>query len=84
MTVEELQARLDAAEAATGQKFAMTIGHVIDLDHAGNALLMRYWRPDPYAWPKSEAVEFGTFDDCMDALGRYVAEHATVPAIAAE
>lgn len=85
MTTDEALRRIFDAQAATGDKFALTIGHVIDMDNKATAFLMRYWRPDPHAWPKSEEIGHGSVDDCMAALDRFVAQHAApVYSVAAE
>lgn len=73
MTIEEVQARLRAAQARMGRegRFALTLS----LDGREECYITYWFRPEPHAFEDCRAVGSGTLNECLDALDRYVAEN---------
>ena len=71
MTIEEVQARLRAAQARIGRegRFALTLS----LDGREECYITHWFRPEPHAFEDCRAVGSGTLAECLDALDRYVA-----------
>ncbi|PWC78030.1 hypothetical protein [Azospirillum sp. TSH64] len=71
MTIEEVQARLRAAQAHLGRegRFALTLS----LDGREECYITHWFRPEPHAFEDCRAVGSGTLSECLDALDRYVA-----------
>ncbi|CAO3435610.1 hypothetical protein [Azospirillum endophyticum] len=71
MTIEEVQARLRAAQARIGRegRFALTLS----LDGREECYITHWFRPEPHAFEDCRAVGSGTLSQCLDALDRYVA-----------
>ncbi|MBY6264508.1 hypothetical protein EI613_21680 [Azospirillum sp. 412522] len=71
MTIEEVQARLRAAQARIGRegRFALTLS----LDGREECYITHWFRPEPHAFEDCRAVGSGTLSECLDALDRYVA-----------
>lgn len=74
MTIEEVQARLRAAQARIGRegRFALTLS----LDGREECYITHWFRPDPHAFEDCRAVSSGTLAECLEALDRYVAANA--------
>lgn len=70
MTIDQLQATLRAAKARIGYgRFALTFA----MDGREDCYLTFWHRPDAYALSENcKAVASGTFDECMEAMDRYV------------
>lgn len=71
MTIEEVQARLRAAQAQLGRegRFALTLS----LNGREDCYITHWFRPDPNAFEDCKAVGSGTVTECLAALDRYVA-----------
>ncbi|SMH45028.1 hypothetical protein [Azospirillum agricola] len=82
MMIEEVQARLRAAQAQIGRegRFALTL----TLNGREDCYITHWFRPDPHAFEDCRAVGSGTVADCLAALDRYVAANrkAAAPASA--
>ncbi|PWC39229.1 hypothetical protein [Azospirillum sp. TSO35-2] len=74
MTIEEVQARLSAAQARLGRegRFALTLS----LNGREECYITHWFRPDPHAFEDCRAVGSGTVSECLAALDRYVAVNA--------
>lgn len=81
MMIEEVQARLRAAQAQIGRegRFALTLS-LNGLNGREECYITHWFRPDPHAFEDCKAVGSGTMADCFAALDRYVAANRSPPA----